>query len=43
MTTTMWTKLIQKLFVKYLHAPWNVGKKEAQAIIVKGSSRLVPA
>lgn len=31
--TTMCTKLIQKLFVKYLHAPWSFGKKEAQAII----------
>jgi FkbM family methyltransferase len=31
--TTMCTKLIQKLFVKYLHAPWNFGKKEAQVMI----------
>ena len=29
----MCTKLIQKLFVKYLHAPWNFGKKEAQVMI----------
>jgi FkbM family methyltransferase len=30
---TTFTKLIQKLFVKYLHAPWGFGKKEFQAVI----------